>query len=401
MALQVRRGTNAERLAITPLEGELIYVTDTKQLYVGDGTTLGGTTTIQNTIDSVLADSTPQLGGSLDLNGNDITGTGNINITGTITATGNINLGDGAGGDQISVGGVINGDLIPDQDSQHDLGSASAFWKEAWIEQLTVDSQITAERVNADIIADDSTVVFNSTTGLIAAAQVSGTFTGNVIGNVTGDVVGNTTGYHTGDVKGSVFADDSSIMVDSVGNNLFAVGANFTGDTSVFNLKTNSVVDRDNFGILDINMSNTGGNTQPRIELKSNGTSGTGMWIMTEDTGRTLAGTDNIGRILFRAVDAAGTHTPAVAIARKDELIIAVGSKNTAETFHMATATGNYGLGIEPSADAKVNVGGAMLLGNMDTTTRDGLTAANGMIIYNTTDNKFQGYENGSWVNLI
>jgi hypothetical protein len=401
MALQVRRGTNAERLAITPLEGELIYVTDTKQLYVGDGTTLGGTTTIQNTIDSLLADSTPQLGGSLDLNGNDITGTGNINITGTITATGNINLGDGAGGDQISVGGVINGDLVPDQDGQHDLGSASAFWKEAWLEQLTVDSQITAERVNADIIADDSTVVFNSTTGLIAAAQVSGTFTGNVIGNVTGDVVGNTTGYHTGDVSGSVFAGDSSVMVDAIGNELFATNLTLTGDATIVDLNTNSITDRDTFGILEIDMTNTGGNPQPRIELKSNGASGTGMWIMTEDTGRTLAGTDNIGRILFRAVDAAGTHTPAVAIARKDELIIAVGDKNTAETFHMATATGNYGLGIEPSADAKVNVGGAMLLGNMDTTTRDGLTAANGMIIYNTTDNKFQGYENGSWVNLI
>jgi hypothetical protein len=37
----------------------------------------------------------------------------------------------------------------------------------------------------------------------------------------------------------------------------------------------------------------------------------------------------------------------------------------------------------------------------MDTTARDALTGANGMIIYNTTDNKFQGYENGSWANLI
>lgn len=37
-----RKGTNAERLLITPLEGEAIYVTDTKQLYVGDGTTVGG-----------------------------------------------------------------------------------------------------------------------------------------------------------------------------------------------------------------------------------------------------------------------------------------------------------------------------------------------------------------------
>ena len=32
---------------------------------------------------------------------------------------------------------------------------------------------------------------------------------------------------------------------------------------------------------------------------------------------------------------------------------------------------------------------------------RDALTPANGMVIYNTTDNKFQGYENGAWANLI
>lgn len=42
MALQIRRGTDAERQLITPLQGELIFTTDTKRLYVGDGTTLGG-----------------------------------------------------------------------------------------------------------------------------------------------------------------------------------------------------------------------------------------------------------------------------------------------------------------------------------------------------------------------
>ena len=42
MALRLRRGTNAERQLITPLSGELIYTTDTKALYIGDGTTAGG-----------------------------------------------------------------------------------------------------------------------------------------------------------------------------------------------------------------------------------------------------------------------------------------------------------------------------------------------------------------------
>jgi len=41
-----------------------------------------------NAIDNVVEDITPQLGGNLDLNSNNITGTGNINITGSITSNG-------------------------------------------------------------------------------------------------------------------------------------------------------------------------------------------------------------------------------------------------------------------------------------------------------------------------
>ena len=40
-------------------------------------------------------------------------------------------------------------------------------------------------------------------------------------------------------------------------------------------------------------------------------------------------------------------------------------------------------------------------MASFTTTERDNLIAENGDIIYNTTTNKFQGYENGSWVNLI
>lgn len=46
MALKIRRGTEAQRQLLagadTPVPGELLYVTDTKKLYIGDGTTPGG-----------------------------------------------------------------------------------------------------------------------------------------------------------------------------------------------------------------------------------------------------------------------------------------------------------------------------------------------------------------------
>jgi hypothetical protein len=68
------------------------------------------------------------------------------------------------------------------------------------------------------VFADDSSLLVDAVAGIIPAAVVSGTFTGNVVGNVTG----NTTGYHTGDVKGSVFADDSTLLVDAVSGSISA-----------------------------------------------------------------------------------------------------------------------------------------------------------------------------------
>jgi hypothetical protein len=45
MALRLRRGTSTVLGTITPAEGELVYTTDTKRLYVGDGVTVGGIST--------------------------------------------------------------------------------------------------------------------------------------------------------------------------------------------------------------------------------------------------------------------------------------------------------------------------------------------------------------------
>jgi len=42
MTLQIRRGEEADRTSIVPLEGELLYVTDTNKLYIGDGAQQGG-----------------------------------------------------------------------------------------------------------------------------------------------------------------------------------------------------------------------------------------------------------------------------------------------------------------------------------------------------------------------
>lgn len=83
MALQIRRGLEADRTTITPSEGELLYTTDGKLVYIGDGTTAGGNLVSLppgSGIAQVSDDASPSLGGNLDVNGYGITSSGGGNI---------------------------------------------------------------------------------------------------------------------------------------------------------------------------------------------------------------------------------------------------------------------------------------------------------------------------------
>ena len=173
MALQIRRGTDAERTAgggVIFAEGELIYVTDTDALYVGDGSTAGGVKLTDNAgavlgsyITADTINSTLDLQQNLDLNGKDIIGTGNINISGTINATGNVNIGDDANTDTVDFAAQITSSLTPNADATYDLGTSTLKW-----------NNIHAVRLD-------------------------------------------------GDVEGSVFGDDSGLLVDAVNNKIVGV----------------------------------------------------------------------------------------------------------------------------------------------------------------------------------
>ena len=170
MALQIRRGLENERTAgggVVFAEGELVYVTDTDALYVGDGSTAGGVKLTDNAgavlgsyITADTVSSTLDLQQNLDLNGKDIIGTGNINIAGTINATGNVNIGDDVNTDTVDFAAKITSSLTPNADATYDLGTTLLKWNNIHAVRLDGD-------VEGSVFADDSGLLVDGVAGKI------------------------------------------------------------------------------------------------------------------------------------------------------------------------------------------------------------------------------------------
>jgi hypothetical protein len=87
MAMQIRRGTNAERQLMIPLQGELIFTTDTKKLYVGDGTTQGGI---------VVDTGGGGTGATYSISAETVSGGANLRLTGSDSSTDNVKFAAGS-----------------------------------------------------------------------------------------------------------------------------------------------------------------------------------------------------------------------------------------------------------------------------------------------------------------
>jgi len=83
--------------------------TDTFRISYDGGSTFTtiATSSGGSSIANVVEDTTPQLGGNLDMNSNDITGTGNIDITGSITSDSNVVLTDASQPSSISGASIL------------------------------------------------------------------------------------------------------------------------------------------------------------------------------------------------------------------------------------------------------------------------------------------------------
>ena len=122
---------------LSPAAGDLWYDSSSNVLKYYTGSIFSS---ISAGISDVVSDTTPQLGGNLDLNSSDVTGTGNINITGTVTAT-------SYNGDGSSLTGIstdLVGDTTPQLGGNLDTnGNAILFGSSAWsIELDTGDNDL-------------------------------------------------------------------------------------------------------------------------------------------------------------------------------------------------------------------------------------------------------------------
>ena len=383
MALQVRRGTDAERLALSgasaPLAGELLYTTDTKKLFVGDGSTAGGVA-----VDTTLAAQY-------------------LNLTTNIT---------------------------PNASNTFDIGSQSNAWRTGFFNGIIASGEIEAASFTGNIVSSSSTVIVNANAGTVTA-DVTGTLTGDTKASDNSTIIDHTaktiTGTSIGTHKGTVNADDNTLRIDGASDRITNSVLDFDGN--VITLQTGNAIQigtnnsAQGVGLEIFNTDHTArnamriysddgnANTFNSIEAySSRGSIVTPTVSVADDLlfGYTHYGYDGTQYVqsIFIAAGVDSKATVGAGAVPGNITLATTPDNGVNNNFVVLNKDGNFGVNtITPTEKldvaGNVKTSGFVQFGSLTTVQRDALTAVNGMVIYNSNDNKFQGYENGAWTNLI
>ena len=229
MALRLRRGTDAERLLVTPVEGELVYTTDTKLIFAGDGSTIGGT--LIAGLNSMAADTTPQLGGNLDLNSKNITGIGNINIDGTITAPqfeGNLHADDSTVAFNSATNSLtINGlNIYGDIDLTESTNTLDVFSNHSSTVSSLILNRSKGTKAAPTALIDNDNIFSIKFKGHTGSNYLGGSeITSDVDGTVTSTILPSDLSFKVTNVSGSTL---TPLKILANGNILIDPGANET-----------------------------------------------------------------------------------------------------------------------------------------------------------------------------
>jgi len=252
MALQLRRGTNAQRAAMTPMLGELIYVTDSisanvAALWIGDGITAGGVVASTMALDALTdVELGVKAGVGIALanqqhlqfdsstsqwrNVSDLAVTGNINLIGSLSVGGNSILGNALADATIISGGVaINGGAITTTATTASLFNTTAttlnIGNAATILSLGATTGTTTVR---NSFVGNGSGNFGGNLNVAGSAAVTGALVVSgalsIAGNTSlGDTSSDSLTINAGSVllpSGSLNFDNSTLVIDSVNNRI-------------------------------------------------------------------------------------------------------------------------------------------------------------------------------------
>ncbi len=399
MALRLRRGTQAERddVGFIPESGEPVWTIDTKKLYIGDGTTPGGnliqssggggsiTGITDNTTGSVITldDTTATFGIDIDMDAAaDI----------TLSSTSQLN-----GSGQISLTGNITGNDFS--------GNAATF------ASVTVTGSIDGD-MNGSIFGDDSTLIVDAVNNVVSTANINGV--GNLLTVNTQQAYLENPGDYTnlrfmrrqsGDI-----APPSPVV--AYGTIRFERDDDAGEATAVYNQGGSdgykTYVIPAGAGFLAANA----------LHWSMDGKLGVGKLNATEkldvDGNAVISGNLTAGAMLLSGSnidtsDSSGiTVTPGVTMSSDltVENNLVVSNTLVCDTLEVTNFT-TAGAGtpeltsdtaILLTAGTRVEVTQSPFkLASFTNTTRDALSAENGDMIYNTTNNRPEMYVNGAW----
>jgi|TARA_B110000858_G_C17781233_1_gene464909 hypothetical protein len=513
MALRLRRGTNAERQLITPAQGELIYTTDTKALYIGDGSTAGGIivqgggggaselnaltdVNVGSVTDGQVltydagssqwqpqngagislgradtltdinygADNTAYVGDMLTHDGNSwmaeqfIGGNHNISIVGNDSTILVDHTNSTLNGNLVS-GNVVGGDIVFSSDNSViiDNSTKTAHGLTLRHDDNSVAYNPADKIFNGDLVgnmqgsifAADVTKVFDHATGNwtgdIQGGDIFGTDSSLLIDSHNAQFYGTMNGASVGTFSGSVFGDNSSILVDGINNKI--VGEVESSSVKGANIKLGSAASN-NVLYLAANAESTvfslttESNTGTIVSLRNTqigGISDTGesrvlavyndVTTQGSTTVRTFHASDAGFGSSFGALRSRGTKASPTAVASGDQLGSYSAAGHNGTTWKAAAGIrfkasaspeanrvpANIELYNSNSAGAQTVVlqiaqtdsvasftGPIKLPVVADDTARASAVTAPvaGMIIFNSTGTKFQGYTGAAWVDL-
>ena len=307
-------------------------------------------------VSNIVEDTSPQLGGNLDVNGNSIVSASNGNIEITPNGSGKV---------------ILDGLSHPTAD-----GTAGQF--------LQTDGSATLQFATVlQNVAEDTSPQLGANLD-VQTNQIVTTANRNIklYPNGTGVVeVGGDGSSADGTIQLNCSQNSHGIKLASPPH---SAAQSYTLTFPQTAPAANKLLQTDGSG----NLSFSSDLTIDSLTMSGSGnvtfTAATTL-ALNANTGGTIVVNDGSNNADFR-VESDGNANMIFVDAGNDK--VGIGMSNPASTLDV---TGNV----------KISGANELLLGSMTTTQRNALTAANGMIIYNSTDNKFQGYENGSWANLI